>query len=61
MTPAVYQRLLQFRSGPHEHRFYMCEAHKDAVDPCFFTTPREPILPVLDLDDEHECDYCREG
>ena len=63
-TPAIYQRVLQFRAGPQHFTFEACAQHRadlerGAVDH-FFATDREPVRPV-DPEDERDCYFCREG
>lgn len=63
---AAWSRVLQFRSGPQEHRFYACDDHRDLLSedgqPLFFATDDEPITPIdHNPDEDQECDFCREG
>lgn len=63
---AVGSRLMQFRAGPNEHRFYACADCLPALyagqagDGLFFTTEDAPV-ELVDAGDEIECDLCREG
>ena len=61
------KRLLGFRSGPEDHTFYACEAHREDLDRgnvmCFFALRKHPIsdLSPEEIEDDIECDLCREG
>lgn len=64
-TIAVCSRVLQFRAGPNESRFYACEQHRADLergdyDGLFFGVVSDEMRPE-DPDDEQPCDYCREG
>lgn len=68
MNPPIIGRVLQFRAGPHECRFFACLTHRAILDggdaDLFFGTVDKPVFP---LDRTHvrdydiECDFCREG
>jgi hypothetical protein len=62
MTPATRSRVLQFRAGPSEHRFYACDQHlPDLLDgdmPHFFGRKWD-VSEAVDPKDEMPCDWCR--
>lgn len=54
--------MLQFQSGPNEHRFYACERHVPqllAGDMQLFFGRNYDVSEPVDADDEIECDWCR--
>lgn len=59
---ATRSRVLQFRAGPNEHRFYACDRHtpnllKGDVD-LFFGRSWD-VSQAENPEDEIECDWCR--
>lgn len=64
-APAVCSRVLQFRAGPNESRFYACAAHRADLargdyGGLFFGLLKDEMRDE-DTDDDLTCDYCREG
>ena len=63
---AVVRRLLQFEAGPEKTTFHACDEHQDRLGigttdvMCFFATDDHPPETV-DVEDEIDCDFCREG
>lgn len=64
MTVAIAKREMQFCAGPEHHTFYACAEHAPDLEAgqvsCFLILCNRHVEPV-DLDDEFECWFCREG
>jgi len=62
---AVVRRRFQFEAGPEKTTFHACDEHQDRLGVgttdvmCFFAVTSEPPEPVS-VDDEIDCDFCRE-
>lgn len=59
---ALYSRLMQFCSGPGKHTFFACDEHKKYLTEGvmnFIIIDDEKIKSV-DINDELDCDWCRE-
>lgn len=61
---AVCSRILEFRAGPQNYEFHACQEHRkkleDGTVDLFFPTEDNPVLEV-NVDQEIDCDFCREG
>lgn len=59
---ATRSRVLQFRAGPNEHRFFACDRHlRDLLDgrmELFFGRMWD-VSEAVDPEDEIPCDWCR--
>jgi len=64
MKTAIASRRMQFCAGPETHTFYACEEHTPDLEKgdvsCFLILRNEPVVPVS-VDDDIDCDLCREG
>ena len=60
-TLARYRRLFGFDAGPENHTFYLCEKHKDNTPMCFHPILDRTALLDEELEDDIQCDLCREG
>lgn len=66
MPLSIAKRRLQFIAGPERTTFYACTMCKPLLEKighevhCHYPISQEPLEDV-DLEDEIECDLCREG
>jgi hypothetical protein len=63
MPIATVSRLMQFSTGPQQHRFYACPECLEWLrhGPQLFYAIKYKGLEPVDPEEEIECDGCREG